>query len=80
MNTHTYKCADVYTHMQRFIPLEPKEVRARIPQYSTGQELVLKETSCICLCLDICHNPLLLGPQVSFYVWLERVVLNRNPI
>lgn len=31
VNTHTYKCADVYTHMQRFIPLEPKEVKARIP-------------------------------------------------
>lgn len=35
MNTHTYKCADVYTHMQRFIPLEPREVRASTMQYRT---------------------------------------------
>lgn len=63
MNTHT-KCADVYTHMQRFIPLESKEVRAKIPSMpSTGQELVPNENSCMCLHLGHMHSSLFLGPQ-----------------
>lgn len=47
-------CADVYTHMQRFIPLEPKEVELEPLSAAQGQELVLRENGCIGLYLDIC--------------------------
>lgn len=63
MITHAYKCADVYTHMQRFIPLEPKKVRARIPHCSTGTRAGTEENGCKCLYLDIC-TILVSGPQV----------------